>query len=90
MGTAKHCLVAIWNPIFLLSLYFFSNPPPLRFLILRNLHERLPAGYHFGQPLPEQTAPARQITATDTQIDRLVYDLYGLTEEEKNLVNKSY
>lgn len=24
----------------------------------------------------------RQITATDRQIDRLVYELYGLTEEE--------
>jgi hypothetical protein len=54
-----------------------------------NLHERLPVGYHVGQPLPEQTAPARQITATDTEIDRLVYQLYGLTEEEKNLVEKN-
>ena len=30
----------------------------------------------------EQTALDRQIAATDTQIDRLVYDLYGLTEDE--------
>ena len=30
----------------------------------------------------EQTAMDRQIAATDAQIDRLVYDLYGLTEEE--------
>jgi hypothetical protein len=28
----------------------------------------------------------RQIQATDTQIDRLVYDLYGLTEEEIKIV----
>ena len=26
------------------------------------------------------------VTATDQQIDQLVYELYGLTEEEKNLV----
>jgi hypothetical protein len=46
------------------------------------LHQRLAA----AKTPPEQTALERQITATDTQIDRLVYDLYGLTEEEKNLV----
>jgi SAM-dependent methyltransferase len=34
----------------------------------------------------EQTALDRQISATDIQIDRLVYDLYGLTEEEIALV----
>ena len=28
----------------------------------------------------------RQIAATDTQIDRLVYDLYGLTEDETKIV----
>jgi hypothetical protein len=30
----------------------------------------------------EQTAFDRQIAATDHQIDRLVYELYGLTEED--------
>jgi hypothetical protein len=35
---------------------------------------------------PEKTVLARQITATDSQIDRLVYDLYGLTEAEIKLV----
>lgn len=34
----------------------------------------------------EQTALDRQIAAADSQIDRLVYDLYGLTEEEIKLV----
>jgi hypothetical protein len=34
----------------------------------------------------EQTVLSRQITATDTQIDRLVYDLYDLTEEEIQIV----
>jgi hypothetical protein len=34
----------------------------------------------------EQTALTRQIAATDTQIDCLVYDLYGLTQEEIKIV----
>lgn len=34
----------------------------------------------------EKTALERQITATDAQIDRLVHDLYGLTEDEMKLV----
>jgi hypothetical protein len=31
----------------------------------------------------------RQIDATDREIDRLVYDLYGLTEEEIQIVENS-
>ena len=34
----------------------------------------------------EQTALERQIAANDTQIDRLVYELYGLTEDEIRIV----
>ncbi len=34
----------------------------------------------------DQTVLQGQITATDRQIDRLVYELYGLTVEEINLV----
>ena len=30
-----------------------------------------------------------QIDATDRQIDRLVYDLYGLTEEEIRIVEEA-
>jgi hypothetical protein len=30
----------------------------------------------------------RQIKMVDTQIDRLVYELYGLTEEEVKVVEK--
>jgi hypothetical protein len=30
----------------------------------------------------EKTVLSRQVEATDTQINMLVYDLYGLTEEE--------
>ena len=34
----------------------------------------------------EKTRIQRQIDATDKQIDKLVYDLYGLTEEEIKIV----
>ncbi len=37
----------------------------------------------------EKTAIQRQIGATDQQIDRLVYDLYGLTEEEIKIVEEA-
>ena len=33
-----------------------------------------------------KTSLQRQIDATDTQIDHLVYDLYGLTNEEIRVV----
>ncbi len=36
----------------------------------------------------EQTSLKRQIDATDRRIDRLVYDLYNLTEEEIRIVEK--
>jgi hypothetical protein len=34
----------------------------------------------------EKTLLARQIEATDAAIDKLVYELYGLTEEEIKIV----
>ena len=34
----------------------------------------------------EQTTLQRQIAATDRQIDALVYELYGLTDEEIKIV----
>jgi hypothetical protein len=34
----------------------------------------------------EQTAILRQLAATETQIDRMVYRLYGLTDEEIRIV----
>jgi hypothetical protein len=37
----------------------------------------------------EQTGLLRQIEATDEQIDALVYELYGLTEEEINIVERN-
>ena len=46
------------------------------------LHQRLSA----ARTPQEQTSLERQIAATDAQFDRLVYDLYGLTEEEIRIV----
>jgi hypothetical protein len=46
------------------------------------LHKQLAA----ARTPQDQTALTRQIAATDTQIDRLVYDLYGLTEDEIQIV----
>jgi len=36
----------------------------------------------------ERTLLARRIEATDRQIGRLVYELYGLTEEEFRIVER--
>ena len=36
----------------------------------------------------ERTVIGHQISATDRQIDRLVYELYGLTEEEIRVVEE--
>ena len=66
----------------------FSNPEDVKHhdqmvaLVERmlELHRRTPL-----TPL-EQDHLAREIAATDAQIDRLVYELYGLTEEEIRIV----
>ena len=47
-----------------------------------SLHERL-VGARVGR---ERTVIGHQIEATDRQIDRLVYELYGLTDEEIGIV----
>jgi len=46
------------------------------------LHKQLPQ----TRTPHEQTALQRQIEAVDRQIDALVYELYGLTEEEIAIV----
>lgn len=52
-----------------------------------DLHRRLPASFNVGHPLPP-ARPGRppRMAATDAQIDRLAYDLYGLTEDEIEIV----
>ena len=47
-----------------------------------SLHKQLPE----AKTSHEQTILQRQIEATDRQIDKLVYALYGLTEEEIAIV----
>jgi hypothetical protein len=47
-----------------------------------SLNKRLPE----AKTDHEKTALQRQIDATDQQIDQLVYELYGLTEEEIKIV----
>ena len=37
----------------------------------------------------EKTMLSRQIEATDASIDKLVYDLYGLTEEEIRVLEEA-
>ncbi len=68
----------------------FSNPTD------KTRHDKMVALVHqildLNKHLPtaktpdEKTRIQRQINATDTQIDQLVYDLYGLTEEEISIV----
>ena len=45
--------------------------------------------YHEARMEQDKELCERQIKMVDTQIDRLVYDLYGLTEEEIEIVEKS-
>jgi len=47
-----------------------------------SLHERLSS----AKTPQEKTAVERQVAATDNQLDRLVYDLYGLTPDEIKIV----
>ena len=49
------------------------------------LHQQLAAA-QIGQ---EKTIIQRQIDATDRQIDQLVYELYGLTDEEIRIFEES-
>ncbi len=47
-----------------------------------DLHKQLPA----AKTAHDKTLTQRQMDATDRRIDALVYELYGLTEEEIQLV----
>jgi TaqI-like C-terminal specificity domain len=40
-------------------------------------------------PRSEVTQVEREIAATDTEIDNLVYDLYGITKEERKIIEGS-
>ena len=47
-----------------------------------DMHRKLAA----ARTPQEKTAHERQIAATDAEIDKLVYELYGLTEDEIKIV----
>jgi hypothetical protein len=52
---------------------------------LLSLHKQLPS----ASTDHARTLLQRQIDATDRQIDRLVYDLYGLTDDEIRIVEEA-
>lgn len=45
---------------------------------------------HAAKSPHEQENPKRQVDATDRQIDKLVYELYGLTDEEIKIVEQYF
>jgi hypothetical protein len=45
--------------------------------------------YHDARMEGDKELYERQIKIVDAQIDRQVYDLYGLTEEEVNVIEKN-
>ncbi len=49
------------------------------------MHKDLPA----AKTAHGKTLLQRQIEATDKEIDKLVYELYGLTEEEIKIVEEA-
>ncbi len=76
--------------IFLIRTIAFSDPADVaRHDSLVSLVEKMLALHKqlLEAAMPhEKTALQRQIEATDGQIDALVYELYGLTEEEIRIV----
>jgi hypothetical protein len=50
------------------------------------MHNNIIVGQHTARTADEKTALQRMINATDAQIDRLVYELYELTDEEIRIV----
>ncbi len=56
--------------------------------LVENLLE-LQKKHHDARMERDKELYERQIKMVDAQIDRLVYDLYGLTEEEIEIVEKS-
>ena len=68
----------------------FSNPADVkRHVRMVALVERM-LELHKQHPLtsPEQDRLARDIASTDREIDALVYELYGLTDEEIKIVER--
>jgi hypothetical protein len=68
----------------------FSNPSEKaqhdKLVALVNNMLELRKKYHEARMVQDQELYGRQIKIVDAQIDRLVYELYGLTEEEIKVV----
>jgi hypothetical protein len=78
------------SPSYQLSTIDFSNPDEVaehdkRVALVDNMLE-LQKRYHDARMERDKELYERQIKIVDEQIDRLVYDLYGLTEEEIKVV----
>lgn len=56
--------------------------------VVLELIERFDRNLAAARTEHEQTALPRQIEATDRQIDNLVHELYGFTEEEMGIVEE--
>jgi hypothetical protein len=71
----------------------FSNPTEKpqhdKLVALVDTMLELQGKYHDAKMERDKELYERQIKIADAQIDRLVYDLYGLTEEEVKVVEKS-
>ena len=74
-------------------LHHFSNPTEKEqhdklVALVDNMLERQKK-YYEARMEHDKELYERQIKLVDAQIDRLVYDLYGLTEEETEIIAKS-
>ncbi|MBE9594421.1 MAG: hypothetical protein IMF19_13195, partial [Proteobacteria bacterium] len=71
----------------------FSNPTEKaqhdKLVALVDTMLELQKKHHEARMERDKDLYERQIKMVDAQIDRLVYDLYGLTEEEIEIVEKS-
>ncbi len=62
-----------------------DSTQPRRAVRMLSLHKQLDS----AKTPTDKTAIQRQIDATDRQIDQLVYELYGLTDEEIRIVEEA-
>jgi len=65
--------------------------PSIKGLIWTNIRESLPdgRGSEYAKTPTDKTAIQRQIDATDREIDKLVYELYELTDDEIRIVEEA-
>jgi hypothetical protein len=68
--------------------YFCFESRFIRNLPIRNINFSDPADVAATATASDRNLYKRQIDATDREIDRLVYELYGLTEKEIAVVEQ--